>query len=119
MKPKEPNYYSSKQILNPNFQHTFWEAVKSSRTSLGPSQPPNQWLPGFLLGGKAGRHVDYWPPSGAKVKNAWSYNPHSAFTAGTGTISTFVCVCVCVWGRGALKRMKMAMKNDDESKKCT
>jgi hypothetical protein len=47
----------------------------ASRTTLGPTQPPNQWVPGaFSLGVKrSGREADHSPPSSAEVKNAWSY----------------------------------------------
>jgi hypothetical protein len=47
----------------------------SSRTDMGPTQPPNQWVPAVLsLGIKwPGREADHSPPSSAEVKNAWSY----------------------------------------------
>jgi hypothetical protein len=50
-----------------------------SRTALGPTQPPIQWVPGLLsLGVKQLRHeADHSPPSSAKVKNAWSYTSTS------------------------------------------
>jgi hypothetical protein len=46
----------------------------ASRTALGPTQPPIQWVPGTLsLGVKGpGREGDHSPPSSAEV-NAWSY----------------------------------------------
>jgi hypothetical protein len=46
-----------------------------SRTGLGPTQHPIQWVPGALsLGVKLlGRKADHSPPSSSKVKNAWSY----------------------------------------------
>jgi hypothetical protein len=48
----------------------------ASRTVLGPSQPPIQWLPGALSLGlkQPGREADHSPPSSAEVKNAWSYS---------------------------------------------
>jgi hypothetical protein len=50
----------------------------ASRTALGPTQPPIQWVrvPGALsLGVKRPRsEADQSPPSSAEVKNAWSYN---------------------------------------------
>jgi hypothetical protein len=46
-----------------------------SRTALGPTQPPIQWVLGALsLGVKwPGREADHSPPSSAEAKNAWSY----------------------------------------------
>jgi hypothetical protein len=53
--------------------------------ALGPTQPPIQWIPGDLSLGvkRPGREADYSPPSGAEVKNAWSYTstPQYAFMA--------------------------------------
>jgi len=45
-----------------------------SRTALGPTQPPIQWVPGaFSLGVKRpGREADHSHPSSAEIKNAWS-----------------------------------------------
>jgi hypothetical protein len=42
----------------------------ASRTVLGPTQPPSQWVPGVLsLGVKQlGREADHSPPSNAEVK---------------------------------------------------
>jgi hypothetical protein len=44
----------------------------ASRSALGPTQPPIQWVPGALsLGVKwPGREADHSPPSRADVKNA-------------------------------------------------
>jgi hypothetical protein len=49
--------------------------ITASRTALGPTQPPIQWVPGaFSLGVKwLGREADHSSPSSAEVKNAWSY----------------------------------------------
>jgi hypothetical protein len=45
-----------------NFSHP-------SRTALGPTQPPIQWVPGLFLGVKRpGRGVDHQPPSNAEEK---------------------------------------------------
>jgi hypothetical protein len=46
-----------------------------SRTGLGPTQPPIQWVPRALSLGvkRPGREADHSPPSSAEVKNAWSY----------------------------------------------
>jgi hypothetical protein len=57
----------------------------ASRTALGPTQPPIQWVPGALsLRVKwPGREADHSPPSNAEVKNAWSYTstPQCVFMA--------------------------------------
>jgi hypothetical protein len=47
----------------------------ASRTALGPTQPPIQWVPESLpLGVKRpGREADYLPPSSGEVKNTWRY----------------------------------------------
>jgi hypothetical protein len=46
-----------------------------SKTALGSTQPPIQWVPGALsLEVKwPGREADHSPPSSAEVKNAWNY----------------------------------------------
>jgi hypothetical protein len=43
--------------------------------TLGPTQPPIQWIPGALSLGVKRPHpeADHSPPSSAKVKNACSY----------------------------------------------
>jgi hypothetical protein len=47
----------------------------ASRTALGPTQPPIQWVPGTLSLGvkRPGRESDHLPPLSAEVKNAWSF----------------------------------------------
>jgi hypothetical protein len=47
----------------------------ASRTALGPTQPPIQWVPGVpsLEVKRPGREADHSPTSSAEVKNAWSY----------------------------------------------
>jgi hypothetical protein len=47
----------------------------ASRTALGPTQPPIQWVPGSLSLGvkRPGREADHSPPSSAEVENVWSY----------------------------------------------
>jgi hypothetical protein len=46
-----------------------------SRTALGPTQPPVQWVTAALSLGvkRLGREADHSPPSSAEVKNAWNY----------------------------------------------
>jgi hypothetical protein len=46
-----------------------------SRTALGPTQPPIQWVPGALSLGvkRQGREADHSPPFSAEVNNARSY----------------------------------------------
>jgi hypothetical protein len=47
----------------------------ASRTALGPTQPPIQWVLGALSLGvkRSGREADHSPPFSAEVKNVWSY----------------------------------------------
>jgi hypothetical protein len=42
----------------------------ASRTALGPTQPPIQWVPGAVSLGvkRPGREADHSPPSSAEVK---------------------------------------------------
>jgi hypothetical protein len=49
----------------------------ASRTALGPTQFPIQWILGVLSLGvkRPGRETDHSPPCSAEVKNAWSYTP--------------------------------------------
>jgi hypothetical protein len=46
-----------------------------SRTALGPTQPPIQWVLEVLSLGvkRPEREADHSPPSSAEVNNAWSY----------------------------------------------
>jgi len=46
-----------------------------SRSALGPTQPPIQWLTRALFLGikPPRREADHAPPSSTKVKDAWSY----------------------------------------------
>jgi hypothetical protein len=52
-----------------------------SRTVLGPTQPPIQWIARAIsLGVKwLGREADHSPPSSAEVKNAWSHTSTSRY----------------------------------------
>jgi hypothetical protein len=56
-----------------------------SRTALGSTQPPIQWVLGTLSLGvkRLGREVDHSLPSSAEVKNVWSYTstPQYVFMA--------------------------------------
>jgi hypothetical protein len=54
----------------------------ASRTALGPTQPPIQWVPGALsLGVKwPGREADHSPPSNAEVKELVELYLHSTDT---------------------------------------
>jgi hypothetical protein len=47
----------------------------ASRTALGPTQPPIQWVPGALSleVKRPGREADHSPPPSAEIKNVWSY----------------------------------------------
>jgi len=47
----------------------------ATRTALGLTHPPIQWVTGALSLGvkRPGREADHAPPSSAEVKNAWSY----------------------------------------------
>jgi hypothetical protein len=57
----------------------------ASRTALGPTQLPIQWVPGALSLGvkRPGREADHSPPSSAELKTEWSYTstPQYAFMA--------------------------------------
>jgi hypothetical protein len=46
----------------------------ATRTALGPTQPPMQWVPGALSLGvkRPGREADHSTPSSAEV-NEWGY----------------------------------------------
>jgi hypothetical protein len=47
----------------------------ASRSALGPTQPPVQWVPEALFPGvkRPGRKADHSPPSSDEVKNEWHY----------------------------------------------
>jgi hypothetical protein len=46
-----------------------------SRSALGPTQPPIQWVPGAFSPGlkRLGREADHSPPASADVKITWMY----------------------------------------------
>jgi hypothetical protein len=54
----------------------------ASRTALGPTQPPIQWVPGALSLGvkRPGREADHSPPSSAEVKECVELYLHSPNT---------------------------------------
>jgi hypothetical protein len=54
----------------------------ASRTVLGPTQPPIQWIPGALSSGvkRLGREADHSPPSSAEVKEFVELYLHSLNT---------------------------------------
>jgi hypothetical protein len=54
----------------------------ASRTALGPTQPPIQWVPGALSQGlkRPGREADHSPPSTAEVKESVELYLHSPST---------------------------------------
>jgi len=56
-----------------------------TRTVLGPTQTPIQWVAGALSMGvkQPGHEADHSPPSSAKIMNTWSYtsNPQYIFMA--------------------------------------
>jgi hypothetical protein len=58
----------------------FFLLTTSSSPSLGPTQPPIQFVPGDL---SPGREADHLPPCGAAVKDACSYTstPQYVFMA--------------------------------------
>jgi len=54
----------------------------ASRTALDPTQPPIQWVPGFLSLGvkRPGREADHSPPSSAEVEERVEIHFHSPST---------------------------------------
>jgi hypothetical protein len=62
-------------VSNPGKERYFSFIFSKMPTSaLKPTRPPLQFVSGPPPVGKAdGREADHSPPSGAEVKNAWSY----------------------------------------------
>jgi hypothetical protein len=58
-----------------NFIISTSHLTTASRTALGPTQPPIQWVPGALSLGlrRPGREADHSPPSSADGYLEWSY----------------------------------------------
>ena len=75
----------------------FLPPSKMSRLTVGPTQPPTEWVLAFFPGVKPSScDVDCQRPSSAQVRNKWRYtSPHTLMTW-TGETLPFVCVCVCV-----------------------
>jgi hypothetical protein len=74
----------------------------ASRPAFGPTQPPIQWVTWALFLGlkRPGRETDYWPPSSAEVKNAWSYTstpPQYAFMLWFSVKSTGTKPCIHIY----------------------
>jgi hypothetical protein len=61
--------FDSRQVLG------IFLFTTASRTALGPTRPPIQWVRRVLSLGvkRQGREGDHSPPSSTEVKNAWSY----------------------------------------------
>jgi hypothetical protein len=70
-----PNVINAKKVLCCLFGK--WITATTSRTALGPTQPPIQWVLGALSLGvkRPRREADHSSPSSTEVKNAWSYTP--------------------------------------------
>jgi hypothetical protein len=73
----------------------------ASRTALGPTQPPIQWVPGALSleVKRQGLEADHSPPCSAEVKNEWGYTStppvrlHDVMlSSSTGTTLPFPCI---------------------------
>jgi hypothetical protein len=58
----------------------------ASRTALGPTQPPIQWVPGALSLGvkRPGREADHSPPSSVEIKEWMELYLHSPYTSSLG-----------------------------------
>jgi hypothetical protein len=58
-----------------DFTFTLTYLTTASRTALGPTHPPSQWVPGTLSLGikRPGHEADHSPSSCAEVKDEWSY----------------------------------------------
>jgi len=69
-----PQLATGVQILARAMMAFFFLAT-APRPTLGPTQPPIQWIPWSPSPGinRPGGEVDDAPPSSAEVKNAWSY----------------------------------------------
>jgi hypothetical protein len=70
----EPGQHSWYSDWSPGMVKNFLFSM-SSRLSLGPTQPPIQWVEGTLSPGvkRPGREADPSPPTSAKIKKTWIY----------------------------------------------
>jgi hypothetical protein len=61
-----------------------------SRPTLGPTQPPIQWLPEALSSGvkRQGREADHSPPVSVEVKKMWIYTSTSPYGVVLNQLST-------------------------------
>jgi hypothetical protein len=71
-----------------------------SRRSLGPTQPPIQWVPGALSLGvkRLGCETDHFLPSSAEVKNTWSYTYAPPIRL-HGVLISYKRVLLCKYGQ--------------------
>jgi hypothetical protein len=80
--PRSSEYSAGLRAGVPKGAGNIFLLTTASRTALGPTQPPIQWVPGFLSLGvkRRRREADYSPPSRAEVKNAWNYTSTPQYT---------------------------------------
>jgi len=62
--------YDQGLILGRGNNGFFFIFITVFRPTLGPTQPPVQWVLGVK---QLGHEVDHSPPSSAEVKNVWNY----------------------------------------------
>jgi hypothetical protein len=94
-----------------NFWEIYTTQQMSSRPALGPTQPPIQWVPGFLSPGvkRTGREADHSLPTSAILCNdVKSYNTnhatrHSVWEFRVVVISAFFTLTSCMAGPSTLQ----------------
>jgi hypothetical protein len=82
-----------------NYTDQMFTLTSASRPSLGPTQPPVQWVPGGSF--SAGK-MRPWPPSSAEIEKERSCT--SSIPKARVKVYSGSCVCVCVkvkWSRYA------------------